>query len=304
MTNRRDIAILLATYNGEKFLREQFDSLLAQTYQNWTCYIHDDGSTDSTVKIIAEYSDNSDKFIALNYPPQGGGGKNFFSMVRKVDAPYIMFCDQDDVWIPEKIEKTLNKMRQTDRTDGPVCVFTDMKVVDANLNIIRESLYHDAEKQEFSFKSVFFCGGMLGCTMMINKILADYARKVEPCNTVLYHDSLCAYIALSEGVALFIPEPTILYRQHSGNLFGAVELPKLRFPNIPYRSVIRKVYHFIKYVVLKYPLKHFARYKGEADELLLCGVLHNQENIDFLKKVSYSAESDKFWLLNESIWKR
>ncbi|GHV38164.1 hypothetical protein FACS1894187_16560 [Synergistales bacterium] len=290
---RNDIAILLATYNGEKFLREQLDSLLAQTYQNWTCYIHDDGSTDSTVKIITKYADNSDKFIVLDYPPQGGAKENFFSMVRKADAPYIMFCDQDDVWLPEKIEKTLNRMRHIDDADRPACVFTDMKFVGVDLNIIHESLYHDATRQEFSFKSVFFCGAAWGCSMMINKNLADYARKVEPRN-ISSHDTFCACVALSDGVASFIPEPTSLYRRHGKNLSGG--LPNL--PKIPCRNTIRKIYHYIKYIALgsRYSLKQF---KDFADEILLSGALRNQENIDFLKKVSYAAEFDKIWLINE-----
>ncbi|GHV45916.1 hypothetical protein FACS1894204_06430 [Synergistales bacterium] len=305
---RSDIAILLATYNGEKFLREQLDSLLAQTCQNWTCYIHDDGSADSTVKIIAEYADDSDKFIVLDYPPQGGAKENFFSMVRKVDAPYIMFCDQDDVWLPEKIEKTLNKMKEIEReqvAEFPVCVFTDLTVVDSTLSIIHQSFAKDILKRTTynrCFNSLFFNGGVAGCTMMFNNILAGYVYQIGPCRSLFMHDHLFALIALSEGVLSFVSESNILYRQHGGNVIGVGS--GFRFPGIPCRSMVRKIYHIIKYILLQHKFNALWHYKDCADRLLSSGVLRNQENIDFLKKVSHAAEFDKIWLLNESMWKR
>ncbi|GHV45913.1 glycosyltransferase (rhamnosyltransferase),family 2 (GT2) [Synergistales bacterium] len=291
---KANIAILLATYNGEKFLREQLDSLLAQTYQNWTCYIHDDGSTDSTVKIITEYADNSDKFIVLDYPPQGGAKENFFSMVRKVDAPYIMFCDQDDVWLPIKIEKTLSKMieteQQTNNESGisiPVCVFTDSTVVDSALRMIKQSFVKDILKCDpfnRSFNRFFFNNCAPGCTMMINDALADYVCRIESHFSFFVHDHFFALIAFSEGALSFIPESTMLYRQHSGNVIGAGVSKKPKLQNIPYRSAIRKVYHFIKYIVLGRKFNALRRYKDCADELLSSGVLRNQENIDFFEK--------------------
>ena len=129
---------------------------------------------------------------------------------------------------------------------------------------------------------------------MINKILADYARKVINPRNISSHDAFCACIALSEGDASFIPEPTSLYRRHGKNLSGG--LPKLA--NVSCRKAIRKAYHFIKYIALSsyYNFKH---YKDFADEILLSDTLRNQKTIDFLKKVSYAAEFDKIWLINE-----
>ena len=103
MTNN-SIAILMATYNGETYLKEQIDSLLAQTCQDWHLYVHDDGSKDGTVAIVKGYAEQyPEKVTLLDYPPQGGPCKNFLSMMEKVEAPYYMFCDQDDVWMPEKL---------------------------------------------------------------------------------------------------------------------------------------------------------------------------------------------------------
>ena len=105
------LAILLATYNGEKFLPEQMDSLFSQTYADFVIYAHDDGSTDQTVGILRQYEKKyPEKLVILEYEPQGGAKNNFYSLMQRIDADYYMFCDQDDVWHPEKIEKTLKKI--------------------------------------------------------------------------------------------------------------------------------------------------------------------------------------------------
>ena len=106
------IAILMATYNGEKYLGEQIDSILAQSYQDWHLYIHDDGSRDNTAAILRQYAtDYSEKITILDYPSQGGACRNFLSMLEKVDAPYYMFSDQDDIWLHEKIEIEFKKIK-------------------------------------------------------------------------------------------------------------------------------------------------------------------------------------------------
>ena len=98
------IAILMATYNGAKYLREQIDSLLAQTCQDWHLFIHDDGSSDDTMSIVNQYIEtHPDKITILDYPSQGGACKNFLSMLEQVDSSYYTFCDQDDVWLPSWI---------------------------------------------------------------------------------------------------------------------------------------------------------------------------------------------------------
>jgi glycosyltransferase involved in cell wall biosynthesis len=96
------IAILMATYNGEKYLGEQIDSLLAQTNMDWQLYIHDDGSTDNTQAILQEYAQKHSNIHILEYESQRGAMKNFLSLLQRVEADYYMFCDQDDVWLKQK----------------------------------------------------------------------------------------------------------------------------------------------------------------------------------------------------------
>jgi rhamnosyltransferase len=109
ITSPTPIAILLATYNGGQYLMEQLDSLLQQTCQEWTLYIHDDGSTDNTYDILREYSQKHSNIYVLEYESQRGAMGNFLSLLQRVEADYYMFCDQDDVWLKQKVIKEFAK---------------------------------------------------------------------------------------------------------------------------------------------------------------------------------------------------
>lgn len=232
------IAILLATYNGEQYLREQLDSLLAQTCQDWVTYIHDDGSTDQTMALIEEYAERyPQKFIKVDGVSTGGAKKNFFYLLSCVDAPYLMCCDQDDVWLPDKIEVTFQAMKQIEQecTDSgkqekeiPLLVFTELRVVDGQLNTIAERMseIQQLECHRKRVEDIVVQNHVTGCTMMINRCLL---RMMNGCNPqhaidldqVIMHDWWCALIAAEYGQIKFIEQPTILYRQHGDNSVGA-----------------------------------------------------------------------------------
>ena len=176
MTNN-NIAILMASYNGETYLKEQIDSLLAQTCRDWHLYVHDDGSKDGTVAIVKEYAEQyPEKVTLLDYPPQGGPCKNFLSMMDKVEAPYYMFCDQDDVWMPEKIALSIQEMKRLEdaHPQKPIVVFTDLHVVDEHLNITYDSMWRYTGIHPQYIKTFEDTGGhtsiATGCTMLFNKL--------------------------------------------------------------------------------------------------------------------------------------
>ena len=118
-------AILMATYNGEQYVAEQIDSLLAQTDSDWTLYIHDDGSKDHTQEIINKYAETHDNIMVMDFPGGNGAKENFFKMMFSVDADYYMLCDQDDVWLPEKVAKTRAYMTSLENSypDKPLPAF-------------------------------------------------------------------------------------------------------------------------------------------------------------------------------------
>ena len=106
------IAVLMATYNGETYLEAQIESLLKQTYRDFIVYAHDDGSKDKTMQVLEKYVEQyPDKFRLLRYAALKSAKKNFFSLLKKVEADYYMFCDQDDIWLPEKIENSFRLLK-------------------------------------------------------------------------------------------------------------------------------------------------------------------------------------------------
>lgn len=218
------VAILMATYNGERFIREQLESLRLQTYEDFRCYIHDDGSSDETKAIIKKYAlDYPERFTVLGGTSKGGAGSNFMYLLSIVDSKYIMFCDQDDVWLPNKIERTLKEMEETEKISGKgILVHSDMKYVDEKLKVIAESYrdYTGKNNQGHSLKELLFRNIIAGCTVMINDILRVEMLCVTSMDNIHMHDWWAALIASINGRICFIPEPLMLYRQHSANFTG------------------------------------------------------------------------------------
>ena len=129
------IDILMATYNGEKYLREQIESILNQTYSNIRLIISDDCSKDKTREIIKEYEQKDNRITAYFQENNLGYAKNFEFLLTKVENDFYMLSDQDDYWLPEKVEKTFNRLKETNAD----LVFTDLEVVDENLKTIYQS---------------------------------------------------------------------------------------------------------------------------------------------------------------------
>ena len=134
----------MATYNGEKYLREQLQSLYNQTYTDWTLYIGDDGSSDGTASIVREFSQRYGNIVFHQNSEGKGAMRNFMDLLAEAEADYYMFCDQDDVWLPHKVETTLRKMRETEaeNKERPALACSDLRVVDKNLQTIAPSYAH------------------------------------------------------------------------------------------------------------------------------------------------------------------
>ena len=225
------IAVLMATYNGEKYLEEQFDSLLNQTYKDFICYIHDDGSNDGTLKIINKYiKDYPDKFCYIDGEKTGSSMNNFFFLLSMVEADYYMFCDQDDVWLPDKIKKTYLKVLDEEKknVDKPILAFCDMKVVDKDLNVISNSFvkYNMLDVQNLEFNRLIVQNSVAGCTSMFNRIARDEGIKYKQTNSpecIMIHDWWIALVCAAMGKVTFVREALMLYRQHGDNNVGATK---------------------------------------------------------------------------------
>lgn len=223
MIKTNHIAILLATYNGERYLVDQIESILAQSYTEWELFLHDDGSKDRTVQIIEDYASRyPDRIHLLEGEPTGGAKNNFFYLMNQIDAPYLMFCDQDDVWKENKISLTLKKMQEIEEEGVPCLVHSDLTVVDEGLSVISESMFafQNLRADRDTFSNLLVQNIVTGCTMMINASLAKLSR-IEEVKGIIMHDWWLALVVSKFGKIGFVEEGTIFYRQHGGNTVGA-----------------------------------------------------------------------------------
>ncbi|MHA7847604.1 glycosyltransferase family 2 protein [Serratia sp. D1N4] len=223
------ISIILATYNGGKFIGEQIESILDNLYFDKLVkeiIITDDGSSDDTVSILRQYQCSNEKIKILeNNTNVHGVVANFSRGIIASDSEYIMLSDQDDVWLKNKISLSYDRIKRLEsesESDVPILVFTDLMVVDENLALLSDSFFkhHKVEIKNFiNFNSLILNNIAPGCTCIINRKLIDIALPIP--KEALMHDWWFVLIAKSLGVLDVIPDATILYRQHSNNVIGA-----------------------------------------------------------------------------------
>lgn len=220
------ISILLSTYNGELYLKEQIDSLLAQTMNDWFLFIRDDGSTDNTNQIINEYIREFPSKINLITDNLGNlrSARSFMQMLSVVESDYYMFCDQDDVWLENKIQVSLDRLIEMESVDTskPCLVFTDLTLVNDKLELIHKSMWEYSNINPDNAKDFYkttCLSSVTGCTMIFNKELKKYVLPYP--KTGRMHDWWISLNATHYGLVEYIKSPSILYRQHGNNVLGA-----------------------------------------------------------------------------------
>ena len=222
----------MATYNGGEFLKQQIDSIFAQSNQDWQLLIRDDGSNDNTIDVIEDYMARYPKRIRLivDNACHLGVSQNFGRLLEHTDAEYIMFSDQDDVWLPNKVELTLNAMKAAEQIypDRPILIHTDLRVIDSDLNIIADSMW-DYQKlfPEIGndLNRIMARNVVTGCTMMINRKAKAVSIPI-PSEAIMY-DWWIAINVCKHGKIVYVSTPSILYRQHSKNWIGAQKAQRI-----------------------------------------------------------------------------
>ena len=217
------VNILLASFQGEKFIADQLSSILNQTYNNWQLYIRDDRSSDNTLNIITQHQQSDARIHLVNDGLGNLGSSQNFSIIMnsmKDANAYTMFCDQDDVWLPSKIEDTLNEMIRLEKEydkNTPLLVHTNFIYADRNLKPIDSKRNFKRTKiVNPSFSNVVCQNSAMGCTMMINKELLNLIDKIP--KIAENHDYWIALVASAFGQIYYLDKKTLLYRQHFGNL--------------------------------------------------------------------------------------
>ena len=216
------IDILLATYNGEKYLKEQIDSILKQTYSNIRLIISDDCSKDKTREILREYEQKDNRIKVYFQEENLGYVKNFEFLLSKVGNEIYALSDQDDVWFPEKVEHTYNKLKETDSD----LIFTDLEVVDQNLKTLYPSFNDYMKltrkikkyKQDYRLQYLYNC--VTGCTLMSKKKFIDLILPLPTLSKYAIHDTWIACTVVNNGKVEYLEEKTIKYRQHGNNQVG------------------------------------------------------------------------------------
>lgn len=222
------VQILLASYNGEAYIGSQLESLLVQDYQDFEILVSDDGSQDETVQVVKLYA-NADPRVRLvsDGTSHGGACGNFLSLVEQATAPYIAFCDQDDVWLSDKLAVELDEMHRLEEaygSDVPLLVFSDLAVVDETLEVVSPSFmrYSGLDPQRVSLANLLAQNVSPGCVMLANRALYhDALRLPEPRTGIIMHDWWFMLTASAFGHLGFVDEATMLYRQHGNNTVGA-----------------------------------------------------------------------------------
>ncbi len=228
--------ILLATYNGEAYLRKQLDSILHQSDPRWHLTISDDGSSDHTQEIISDYAHAYPNQIRVVRSGEAfsNARDHFFYLMAQCDAPYIMFCDQDDVWYPEKVGVTLQALMAAEQelpAGTPVLVFTDLMPVDDRLRPIAASLsrYQKQFVDSFDYRSLLMQNVVTGCAMGINRALKTLGSECADSRDTLMHDWWLGVVAARFGKVVYLDQPTVSYRQHRDNAVGVKNVGSMAY---------------------------------------------------------------------------
>ena len=256
------IVILLAAYNGEKYLHTMIDSIIGQDYPNWQLILSDDGSKDTTPEILQAYADKEPERITFYRSGIrfGRPEKHFLHLLQQFhDAPYIMFCDQDDYWHPDKVRKTYEKMKQIETDPAvPAMVHTDLQVVDGELKRIHPSFMQMSgiTGDRMQVRQLLTQNVVTGCTMMVNQSLAKLGTQNIPETGIPMHDWWLALLAAACGTTGFLDEATIDYRQHGKNSVGAKN--------------VRSVKHIMNQLKSKQMAEHIRATYAQATAFLAC----------------------------------
>jgi len=224
-----NIQILLATYNSEHFLREQFDSILNQTYTDWELLIRDGGSLDDTLNQVDDFIRMQPKRVRLVQTTSGEKSNalsNFAALLQASSASHVMFCDHDDVWLPNKVVDTVKKMERAEAecgADTPILVYTDLIVVDEKLSGLNTSCFarQHIDPKKTDLRNLLLQNVPTGCTMLLNRALVEKVGEIP--SFAVMHDYWVALVATCFGKMVYLDKPTLLYRQHEKNFYGAAD---------------------------------------------------------------------------------
>ena len=214
------VEIVMGCYDGARYVLDQLASIQRQTYPQWRLLIRDDGSRDETVSLLKTAA-SLDHRISVIEDQKGnlGVNENFRELLRHTTARYVMFSDQDDYWLPEKIAVSIDKMLEVEvkRGDVPVLVHTDSTVTDKDLKLVKER-FIGPRARTTGLSTVLFANSVQGATTLINGPLRERILRLDPLLPYDYHSAL---VAETVGFRAYVDRSCMLYRQHDKNAIGS-----------------------------------------------------------------------------------
>lgn len=222
----KTLQVLMACYNGERYLPQQLASLQNQNDPCFSVLMQDDGSTDGTLALLAQATADSRFQLAKNSGQHHGAIGNFLSLMAQCDADYAALCDQDDIWAADRLSCCRAAMEQAEAhygADTPLLVHSDARLVDADGNTLQESFFaHQGwDKTVTTLPRLLVQNNVTGCTLLMNAALRRLVVQHGDPARMHMHDWFIALTAAAFGQIIFVDEPLVNYRQHGVNVMGA-----------------------------------------------------------------------------------
>lgn len=231
---KNQVDILLSTYNGEKYIEALLDSIIKQNVDCYRLLVRDDGSRDNTVGIVEKWQQNHPERIELLKDDFGNLGvtNSMLELIKKSSAPYLIFCDQDDVWFPEKVRTLYQAIRYKEKGNSgkPVIIHCEAYTTDEDLNPLGNTKEYSMQgyqsgrnKRQVSFGNLLLSNPVQGASMIFNRALVE---ELEPIRNIrvkpgLIYDSLLTSVCSIRGNIYFLNRPLMYYRQHAKNVVGS-----------------------------------------------------------------------------------
>lgn len=217
MTNKLKIDILLSTFNGSKYLDAQIQSIVSQSYINFSLIVRDDASTDATLEILQKWKSLDRRIYIVQGNKNIGAALSFTELVKNSNADVLFFSDQDDIWLKDKIQWAVDFFQKTDNINTPILLMHDGFSFSDDRGFINDSIQIARPN---NLKDFFFLnGGLYGCCMAFNRQMADLYIHSLP-ETIFMHDHQMTLAALCYGKIEYSDVKFILYRKHASNVSG------------------------------------------------------------------------------------
>ena len=223
------VSVAIATFNGQKYIKEQLESILKQLSENDEIIVSDDGSTDNTIEIVKALKD---KRIKVYSGPKRGVKQNFANAIEKCHGKYVFLCDQDDIWLDNKVRIVLDTFEKEKCT----CVVHDAQVFDSDKNeVIIESFYRFRNSKPGIVKNIIK-NSYIGCCMAFDRTIVNKLLPIP--DKIEMHDQWIGIICEKYGKSIFIDSILLKYRRHSSNV-----------TSMKHHSAFRMVYNRVRIII-------------------------------------------------------